>query len=180
MNKGNMNSNSNSNSNSTSNSTSADTKAQERRIKTLLYLADGQESLQLSDKKNYDGWKAFLYEVLCEMEEFGLLKSIITYPSRLIGEKEYQQSKTVENWNLNDARVGTVGTVGTVDTVTAVHCKHGMESPPVSIPVPVPVPVIRLSGPWLKDYGFCDGQSFVVYPQKGQLIIKKTVGRVSE
>jgi hypothetical protein len=172
MNKGNMNMKKNMNSTSTSTSTS--TKAQERRIKTLLYLADGQESLQLSDKKNYDGWKAFLYEVLCEMEELGLLKSIITYPSRLIGEKEYQQSKTVENWNLNDARVGTVDTVDSVDTVTAVHCKHGMESPPV------PVPVIRLSGPWLKDYGFCDGQSFVVYPQKGQLIIKKAVSGVSK
>lgn len=162
--KKNMNSNSNSNSNSA--------RARERRIKTLLYLADGQESLQLSDKKNYNGWKAFLYEVLCEMEELGLLKSIITYPSRLIGEKEYHQSKTVENWNLNDARVGTVDSVDIVGTVTAVPCKHGMETPPV--------PVIRLSGPWLKDYGFCDGQSFVVYPQEGQLIIKKVVGGVSE
>lgn len=50
------------------------------RIKMLLYLADGQGSLQLSDTRIYRAWKEFFFESLCEMEELGLLKSIRTYP----------------------------------------------------------------------------------------------------
>lgn len=54
--------------------------AQARHIKMLLYLADGHESLQLSDMRTYRAWKEFFFQSICEMEELGLLKSIRTYP----------------------------------------------------------------------------------------------------
>ena len=53
----------------------ADDEAQERRIKTIPELTDGRELLQLSNQKVYEAWKAFLYKVLFEIEELGLLKS---------------------------------------------------------------------------------------------------------
>ena len=56
------------------------TPTQTGRIKMLLYLADGHESLQLSDLRIYRAWKEFFFESVCEMEELGLLRSIRTYP----------------------------------------------------------------------------------------------------
>jgi hypothetical protein len=55
----------------------AEDEAQEYRIKTLPELTDGRELLQhhISNQKVYEAWKAFLYKVLLEIEEFGLLKS---------------------------------------------------------------------------------------------------------
>lgn len=56
------------------------TPTQRGHIKMLLYLADGHESLQLSDLRIYRAWKEFFFESVCEMEELGLLRSIRTYP----------------------------------------------------------------------------------------------------
>lgn len=53
---------------------------QAHRIKRLLYLSDGLESLQLSEVRFYKEWKDFFFHSICEMEELGLLTSIRTYP----------------------------------------------------------------------------------------------------
>lgn len=62
------------------------------RIKMLLYLADGRESLQLSDMRIYRAWKELFFDSVCEMEELGLLKSIRTYPLGINKEEREERS----------------------------------------------------------------------------------------
>ena len=65
------------------------------RFRHLVDLAGGIDNLDLTDAKIYRAWKDFLFEILMEMEELGLMKSIETYP---LGQVEKDSLCPVCHW----------------------------------------------------------------------------------
>lgn len=107
----------------------------------------------------HETWTKFLLEVLCELEEAGLIKRISPESEDKNDEYEYEYEyeSLKKDPNLRRRRI--------VSPMWRSTKRFGYG---------YKVPFIRLSGLWLEEYGFFVGQKFLVYPKKDQLILKKT------
>jgi hypothetical protein len=104
----------------------------------------------------HETWTEFLLEVLCELEEAGLIKRISHESEDKNDEYECEYKYLKKDPNLRRRR--------TVSPICRYSERFGYKK----------VPFIRLSGYWLEEYGFFVGQRFLVYPKKDQLLLKRT------
>jgi hypothetical protein len=120
----------------------AEDEAHGRRIKTLPELTDGRELLQLSNQKVYEARKAFLYKVLFEIEELGLLKS--------------HRPKQVSSI-INDTRA--LEFKRCQGTVWRTTCKYGSERGENRYLVPLPLPVPCTCYSFIREKVSCSKKS---------------------
>lgn len=110
----------------------------------------------------HKAWTQFLLEVLCGLEEAGLIKRISPVsPEDKKDQEAYEYEYKYVTKNLRRRR--KVGSIFRSSKKEGVG--HRKEKK---------VPFIRLSGLWLEKCGLLVGDKFLVFPKKDQLLLKKT------
>ena len=105
----------------------------------------------------HKAWTQFLLEVLCGLEEAGLIKRISPEDKKDQEAYEYEYKYVTKNLRRR-RKVGSIY----------------RSSKKVGYRKEKRVPFIRLSGLWLEKCGLLVGDKFLVFPQKDQLLLKKT------